>query len=169
MKGSLLLAALFLGASCVSRQVQCLSTPRGVVVDRSSSRRSFFKNSAYIVLFSPVCLPYRSLAEEEEEGEPKTTTTTRDRGGKPFAPLEALLPATRCKIWLDHAHDVCSTLTTTTTTKSSSTDNTQYKALVELNHVLTNRPRCFELVALVRRRLPITRRFEPPSMRTPNN
>jgi hypothetical protein len=81
------------------------------------------------------------LAEEEEE--PKTTTTTtttRDRGGKPFAPLEALLPATRCKIWIDHAHDVCSTLTTTTT--SSSTDN-QYKTLMELNQVLTNRPKLF--------------------------
>lgn len=67
-----------------------------------------------------------------------TTATNKDREGKPFAPLQALLPAARCKIWIDQAYDVCSTLPSCKGNK-----DLQYKTLVELEKNLSQRPKLF--------------------------
>jgi hypothetical protein len=66
-----------------------------------------------------------------------TTTTARSRDGKPFAPLEALLPATRSKVWIDRVHELASKLTTT------DNKDLQYSILKDMDYVLTHRPKLF--------------------------
>lgn len=61
-----------------------------------------------------------------------------DRGGKPFAPLETLLPATRLKLWVDEAYELSRKLVDTEDNKVD-----QYKILQQMNGVLSNRPKLF--------------------------
>jgi hypothetical protein len=89
-----------------------------------SSRRSFLQQA---IILGPAILPTASLAQEETE-------SPHDRRGKPFAPLQALLPATRCKVWIDRAYALSSTLT------ASSDKNTQYDTLMSLKEILYNQP-----------------------------
>lgn len=64
-------------------------------------------------------------------------TVLVDRGGKPFAPLETLLPATRLKLWVDEAYELSRKLADTEDKIN------QYKVLQQMNGVLSNRPKLF--------------------------
>jgi hypothetical protein len=55
-----------------------------------------------------------------------------DRGGRPFAPLQALLPVTRLKLWFDKAYVLSCTLTAA----GSDHKGLQYKTLARLDEVL---------------------------------
>ncbi len=60
-----------------------------------------------------------------------------EKSSKPYAPMEALLPATRLKIWTDEAYGISSTL--------SSIDNNivKYQRVKDLNTLLSNSPKLF--------------------------
>lgn len=68
---------------------------------------------------------------------------------KPYAPTSALLPATRCKLWLDNAQEITTNLAT------ADTKQTQFEHLQKLDDVLQNRPLLF--------------RGEKPLTRTPSS
>jgi hypothetical protein len=99
-----------------------------------SSRRSFFeKSTASFNLFAASLLhpPICQALNTNEEGVDIVA-------GKPFAPISALLPAARCKLWIDRAHQLSTKL-------KASTDgnNNQAQTLEEINNVLSNRPKLF--------------------------
>ena len=65
---------------------------------------------------------------------------------RPFAPPGALLPAARCKVWIDSAAKVAAPLSSQKTTTNNNkllTPEEQRDILVELNTILTNRPPLF--------------------------
>ena len=75
---------------------------------------------------------YKASASEEQTIVMKKQTTN-----KPFAPTEALLPATRLKLWTDQAFDISNTLTSTETKEN------QYKVMQDLNQILSSPPKLF--------------------------
>ena len=113
-----------------------LSRTERTTIKEVSSRRTFLqKNALAVSLLAGIALPYETLAATEEI--------------KPFAPREALLPASRCKVWIDKAYQVGSSLTTTETTTitpptgDQNGKTKQYQILSELDQVLSNRPKLF--------------------------
>ena len=58
------------------------------------------------------------------------------RSNKPYAPPSALLPVARLKIWTDEAYDLASSL-------PSASVEQRYKQIVELNKILSSRPKLF--------------------------
>ena len=93
-----------------------------------NSRRKFLQRSISTILVIPsVC-----QAQGEEEIQSR-------RQEKPFAPVTALLPAARCKLWIDRAHDLSSALSAT----SGDDYQKQSRLLADLSAVLSNRPNLF--------------------------
>uniref|UniRef100_A0A7S1ZT81 Uncharacterized protein n=1 Tax=Trieres chinensis TaxID=1514140 RepID=A0A7S1ZT81_TRICV len=84
------------------------------------SRRTFLKE---MILVGTAVIPATSQALDGEI--------------KPFAPPGALVPAARCKLWVDRAFSLSSTLPSVTDEKA------RYNALLELDELLTNRPKLF--------------------------
>lgn len=104
--------------------INIISAWQAPIRNHVTSRRRMLECVGAIVLLPPVC-----NAEDEMQNR---------RQGKPFAPVTALLPATRCKLWIDRAHELSSTL------PSVSDDyQKQSQVLNDLLMVLSNRPNLF--------------------------
>ena len=121
---------------------KCLSTAvRKSVVgctdySKSSSRRSVLAVLSILSVAIPVdpC-----QAREEEKGEaPDSSAEGPARGGKPFAPPGALLPAARLKKVVDEMYDLSLNLP-----KNSNDKEVQFQTLDKLNQIWTTRPPLF--------------------------
>lgn len=88
-----------------------------------SSRRSFLEKS---IAVASTCAAFSGANAQEV---PSSVA-------KPFAPEQALLPATRLRVWIDEAHELSSAM-------STSDKVIQYETLVKLNFMLTNPPKLF--------------------------
>jgi hypothetical protein len=83
---------------------------------------------------------------QDDESEPRVIDSSIDRISsssytKPFAPVSALLPATRGRLWIEKAHNISSGLASST--YSSTNDQELYETLQHLNDVLNDRPKLF--------------------------
>ena len=85
-----------------------------------------------------VFIPSDSFAADIADQTSKDTTATT-RNPKPFAPPEALLPAVRCKLWIDRAAKTAAPLSSTNNLSAEQ----QRTILVELNTILSHRPPLF--------------------------
>jgi len=132
----ILIVVLDLPVACSLSSTTLAKFPDEKVIT-SSNRRSFLQNAIVLITSTTTCLPFEAHADEQLS----TSPIISGREGKPFAPLEALLPATRCKIWIDHAYEVGSGLSSTNDDKNNK--NAHYKVLAELNSILSNRPTLF--------------------------
>ena len=102
-------------------QVQCLAPPANAVEHKRYYPSSEEEQQRNVLLFPSrraiISLPLigsltsgpPSVCFAAEEGQKLSSTAA-----KPYAPREALLPATRCKLWIDHAHNIASTIPSTT-------------------------------------------------------
>ena len=111
---------------------------RDCLPPNARTRRSLLHQGA-LLIGTALGTPVVSYAKEEEESPPG------DRGGKPFAPLEALLPVTRLKLWIDQAHALSSTL------KRTNDKQAQYDILKQLDKMLSNPPKLFVSTSLKER------------------
>jgi hypothetical protein len=103
-------------------------------------RRSFL-GSAFLVASSLTQRPIVSVAQEDAGTAvvpvvPIPNVLGKEGGGgnRPFAPLEALLPAARLKVAVDRACSLSSTLT------KSADKNVQYATLEQMNMILADIP-----------------------------
>jgi len=96
-----------------------------------SNRRAFIANTL-LTTSAALLQPTPTLAAEEEP------TNTGSRNGKPFAPLEALLPATRLKLWVGEIYMLSKDL--------SNQDNRQQIIIIlqQMNNQLSNPPKLFQ-------------------------
>ena len=106
-------------------------TSRMIDVDRRhflerSVAMSFIVQSAVVTT-----VPTASYAAETLESEELESL-------KPFAPVSALLPATRARLWIEEAHNVSLQLAAKNLDKGQ-----RSKLLTQLNEILTNRPKLF--------------------------
>ena len=111
-------------------------------VSAEPSRRSFLIWQGAVCLglatnSKPIAANAIEGSEQPDNPQQQSPTSTNAHGGRPFAPKEALLPAARCKIWIDRAYDVSSSLV------GEKDESRQYKILVELNTILSNQPKLF--------------------------
>ena len=108
--------------------------------ENHKSRRQVL-HEVYGIMFSIQILSGNPTCCRAVEGGTTTAAPTpvlkRGQGGKPYAPVEFLLPATRCKVWIDHAYDVSTQLAAVEDKKM------QVKLLEELHEVLSSRPTLF--------------------------
>mmetsp|Transcript_81 Transcript_81/g.121 ORF Transcript_81/g.121 Transcript_81/m.121 type:complete len:356 (-) Transcript_81:89-1156(-) len=101
----------------------------------SDRRRAFIASTLIASSSSALFQPTLTFAAEE--------ATTSSRNGKPFAPLEALLPATRLKLWVDQVYLLSQDL-------SFQNNNEQQKeqqlsiTLQQLNNQLSDPPKLFQ-------------------------
>lgn len=100
-------------------QARCLA------IRNESSRRLLLKTSASII--PTIFLPWSCSAQER----------LACKEGKPCAPINALLPATRCKLWIDREHYL------STKVGAANCYQDQYDAFNDLTSTLANRPRLF--------------------------
>ena len=110
------------------------------LLSQSLSRRGIFHHIFGAVIATQVLTasPPSVRAEVDANGGLQAAMTPPKQGGKPYAPMEALMPAMRCKIWIDKSYSLSSKL-------SSVNDNTELKVqlLNDLNTNLSNRPQLF--------------------------
>lgn len=78
-------------------------------IHHHSDRRAFI---AKTLLTSSCCAP--ALLQPTPSFAAEEATTNNNRNGKPYAPLEALLPATRLKLWVDDVYTLSKELSTQT-------------------------------------------------------
>jgi hypothetical protein len=126
--------------------VSCLliaSSLRGVnslaCIRSEQNRRAFLtRNGLNIFIATTISTPFAVRAQEEKHvSDMESSVAAQDRGGKPFAPLEALLPVTRLKLWLDYNYALSCNLATT------KDQNERYKIVQEMNSSLCNPPKLF--------------------------
>ena len=125
----LLLLSRLLHVSCLALVVRTKAP-----MPPPPSRRDVLQSAASLLTVGSTLLttPLVSHANDDEQ-----VYRERNRGGKPFAPLEALLPATRLKLWVDQAHVISSSL------EKTKDKDTQYATLQQLNNILSNPPKLF--------------------------
>lgn len=102
------------------------------------SRRWFLKQACKATLSSPVLLNFPYCASAEDVA--ATTTQENPGGSKPYAPVEALLPAARCKVWIDRAFGVSSQLPASI---NNDTKESAVRLLQELDRTLADPPTLF--------------------------
>ena len=106
-------------------------------IHQQLSRRALLFQSAAVGFFvsQSILGPTTSLAFEPQENQ---GTEARNHDGRPFAPPDALLPAARCKLWIDRAHEASTAL------GSASTANEKRRLVQELETILVKeRPKLF--------------------------
>lgn len=97
----------------------------------ASSRRSFV---AWTVATATTCRPLRARAEDVVVGDDDARRLQR----RPFAPTEALLPATRLRVYVGRIHDESRILR-----RDDGNDEDRRDALVRLDRLLSDRPNFF--------------------------
>ena len=103
-------------------------------------RRAFIANS---VLTTSTLLQPTSAA---------FAVATDGRGGKPFAPLEALLPATRLKLWVDEIYVISQDLSIKTTAQEGNSSSAQQRITIQqMNDKLSNPPKLFQGETMAKR------------------
>lgn len=126
--------ALFLLSSAVA-----LTSVQGLAASRECQRRTFLLHNAGIV-FGSVLLPSAVNAtpvQADDDAQKQQQLPQPNRGGKPYAPLDALLPAARLKLWVDEAYALSTSLAGT------NDKDEQYKLLQQMNDVLSSTPKLF--------------------------
>lgn len=119
----------------VIRNVESLASPkfnRRTFCEQYITKRIVSVGTAYatITLTSNSINKNGSKAEALDEND-------RSLVSKPFAPVEALLPATRLKLWTDQAYGISSIL------GSITNKDEKYLRLKELDSLLSSRPQLF--------------------------
>jgi hypothetical protein len=114
------------------------------------SRRGFFVQQLLLLFGATLSLDATasSAAAAQQEDEGTAARRGEARGGRPYAPLEALVPATRCKVWIDQAHDISVNL------RGTSDKDSQYNILLQMNQTLANRPKLFLVEKIQQQRGP---------------
>ena len=134
----LLLLTLFLeleGVTPLAFMRPCTSSE-----DLHYGRRAFLSNNinAGLAASAFVLNPHISCADEDILSSPGVLSDGMiNRDGKPFTPLQALLPATRLKLWVDEVY------TLSTDLKSVQVANERCKVLQQINEILSNPPTLF--------------------------
>ena len=155
------------GVSSYSKSVPSRAT---VKKSSSSSRRTFmttggakvlaFGMAMDLFLVNPITMPSQqafAAAAAEDEGQEDggaasmTSTTTNKKNdasheGRPYAPLEALVPITRCKIWFDEIYDISRSLVKAKAENNQQQDQQQRayrEILTQLDQKVLNRPKLF--------------------------
>jgi hypothetical protein len=107
-------------------------------------RRGFIaRNGLHVLIATNIIFkPFGVQAQEEEEEEERIMDSVviaqqQDRGGKPFAPPDALLPVTRLKLWLNGIDTLSATIQTTKDPKE------RYEIVVQMNATLSDPPKLF--------------------------
>ena len=127
--------SFLLGSALTWMSVQALSASKDYC-----QRRTFlhdggiaFGSALFTSTAAATLLVY---AEEVTPARPQQLAPS-DRGGKPYAPLEALLPAARLRLWVEDAYLLSTSLAGT------DDKDEQYKILQRMNNVLSNCPKLF--------------------------
>eukprot|EP00985_Skeletonema_marinoi_P007689 scaffold3427_cov74-Skeletonema_marinoi.AAC.1 len=103
-----------------------------------SNRRAFIANT--LLTTSALLQPTPTLAAEEEQ-----PTNNTGRNGKPYAPLDALLPATRLKLWVGEIYMLSKDL-------SNQNDRQQQIIILQqMNNQLSNPPKLFQGETMTKR------------------
>lgn len=79
-----------------------------------------------------------TVACAEEAARTSSDDVEIDRGGRPYAPMQALLPATRLKLWVDGVYTLSQDITTT------QDKNERFKIVQTINERLSNPPTLFQ-------------------------
>ena len=110
-------------------------------------RRVFLRKNINILLAPAITVNTAAWAEEDESAH---THSSNDRGGRPFAPPQALLPATRLKLWVDEVYLLSRDATIV------QDQNERYKILQRINERLSNPPNLFQGEKIDKGTLPST-------------
>lgn len=115
--------------------------------ESSASRRTFLvatTTTTASVGVAPSIANSIIVDVEEEENKKENNNNKIDRGGKPYAPLEALLPVTRLKLWFEDVYTLSSKLAQ----ESSDNNNNNSKMIVsQMNFLLSSKegnPKLFD-------------------------
>jgi hypothetical protein len=121
-----------------------------------SNRRTFLtRQSIAAISLSIVQAPTEVLALEGgasfgvSSSANTSSSANASASAKPFAPPEALLPATRLKIWTDQAYEITSSFSSTST--STADKEEQYKTMIQLNQLLSSPPKLFLTEKILKR------------------
>ena len=111
-----------------------------VVAVASPSFPTIFSRRSWVasLVASIVIVPVASCQAQDHDTTPPTAAV--DRGGKPFAPRTALLPAARLKFVVDQMYELSTTLTNN---NDKEDPNKAYQILVRMNDLWTTRPPLF--------------------------
>jgi hypothetical protein len=101
----------------------------------SLDRRAFItRNGLNSFIATNIFKPCGVQAQDEKS---ESSITAQDRGGKPFAPPEALLPATRLKLWFDGIYTLSCNLSKT------NDQNERHEIVLKMNSIFSDRPKLF--------------------------
>ena len=97
------------------------------------------RNGLNVLTTTGILVPLVVNAEDDKSlsSDTPNVDSGQDRRGKPYAPLEALLPVTRLKIWVDKIHALSCDLS------STKDKNRQYEILQKINSILSESPQLF--------------------------
>lgn len=107
-----------------------------------SERRQFLE---HFIALSSATTAFVTSPSNAETGVDSSPPPNADGGGeleslKPFAPVSALLPATRARTWVEEAYQISTTLRSDMKRDAKE----QYQTLERLNDVLSHRPQLFK-------------------------
>ncbi|KAG7372382.1 hypothetical protein IV203_018525 [Nitzschia inconspicua] len=111
----------------------------------SSNRRDLIQQIIAVSTVVTAASPYPANAEADTGSTSSSSSLSASEADgenaleslKPFAPVSALLPATRARLWIEEAYQISTQLT------SSRNDHDQYHTLERLDLVLSHRPTLF--------------------------
>ena len=117
--------------------------PSSSALVASCERRTFLCAGAGAGGFAIVAAPALAIdnadVDTTDGANVAPTTPNPDRGGKPYAPVETLLPALRLKGWVDQAYALSRQLADTEPDQKDQ----QYQLLKQMNDVLSVSPKLF--------------------------
>ncbi|KAG7343230.1 hypothetical protein IV203_021175 [Nitzschia inconspicua] len=107
----------------------------------SSNRRDLIQQIIAVSTVVTTASPYPANAEADTGSTSSLSLSASEADGenaleslKPFAPVSALLPATRARLWIEEAYQISTQLRN---------NHDQYHTLERLDHVLSHRPTLF--------------------------
>lgn len=115
-----------------SSEASSLASTRGITDKHQRDRRAFLSKNVNQFLASAIAvIPAVARAEDD------AVLERSSRGGRPFAPLQALLPAARLRLWVDEVYALSRDLQT------RRDPDERFKAVQTLNERLSNPPKLF--------------------------